>query len=186
MLSIVRTSTSPRATLGKYDAADCNCRHGAVLRVRDCRLREDAHIVDEVHNRRAGGDHVAHVVVSRNGLSTSDSSPHSTPMDAQFTVPSRATVVTIVSMITVQSVCLGNQAPCHQDQRSGAGFAVRKRLITLSNHGSVGTAEQAGQGWEVPGSGVPGSGARAFDQHVGQVRASQAPLTCRPDHENRC
>src|SRR5689334_24117983 len=40
-----------------------------------------------------------YVAVSRNGFSTMRSSPHSTPIGAQFTVPSAATVVTIDSTI---------------------------------------------------------------------------------------
>src|SRR5215207_9966477 len=42
-----------------------------------------------------------YVVVSRNGLTTIASSPHSTPIGATFTAPSGATVVMIVSMIMV-------------------------------------------------------------------------------------
>src|SRR5262245_44842056 len=40
-----------------------------------------------------------YVAVSRNGLSTITSSPHSTPMGAQFTRSSASTVVTMLSMI---------------------------------------------------------------------------------------
>ena len=124
----VRTSTSRH----EQHSASMTPRTATAGTVRYCgcairRLREDAHIVDEVHNRRAGGDHVAHVVVSRNGLSTSDSSPHSTPMDAQFTVPSRATVVTIVSMITVQSVCLGIKRHAIGISGRAPGFALFER-----------------------------------------------------------
>src|SRR5262245_4932022 len=44
-----------------------------------------------------------YVAVSMNGFSTMAASPHSTPIGAQLTVPSSATVVTIVSTITGRS-----------------------------------------------------------------------------------
>src|SRR5437588_1169711 len=80
------------------------------------------------------------VVVSRNGLMTISSSPHSTPMGAKFTAPRASTVVRMDSMITApapgrpsarrrrgRGACRGGGGPVQEP--------VQQHVAVLREHG---------------------------------------------------
>src|SRR5689334_25231486 len=81
-----------------------------------------------------------YVAVSRNGFSTMRSSPHSTPIGAQFTAPSASTVVTIDSTIMRSTDVLDGRrdercalvvghAPHRTSQVAGGAVGPRRQIL---------------------------------------------------------